>query len=299
MACTMATWRRGVRSPRKRSTTPRMVASSPSFSSPMRAGRDSRHTAGEVLEQVADRDQPKGGQALGYRRLELGGVRQRAQERCGVNREWRGLRPSLVPAAAELQGELSLTHSTIIPKADVPGPMCVPTTAPIRPVMTIWRPGARRADRRAASRARPARPWRRQKQKVVGRAVLAQVVDHRRLRTPRAASLRVRGHLAVGHLDDRVMPSSPPITDRGPDAAAAAQVLERAGMDDRVAVLRERVDVRARLVAADPGRQARAQPVDEHGDRRGDDLRIDHLDVCERAGGCLGRPYVPLILPEM
>ncbi len=41
----------------------------------------------------------------------------------------RDRRPLSVPTAAEAERESRLCHSAIMAKADVPGPMCVPTTA--------------------------------------------------------------------------------------------------------------------------------------------------------------------------
>ena len=71
----------------------------------------------------------EGGQTTGDGGRHVLEIGERAREDGGVEGEARERRPFVVPTAAEAMREWLPGHSTIIAKAAVPGPMCVPTTA--------------------------------------------------------------------------------------------------------------------------------------------------------------------------
>ena len=92
--------------------------------------------AREVVDEVAHGLEAEGREAPGDRLGDVLQLGQRPGERGGVEEESRGGRPFVVPAAAEAERECGLGHSAIMAKAAVPGPMCVPTTAPQWPWST-------------------------------------------------------------------------------------------------------------------------------------------------------------------
>ena len=85
--------------------------------------------AREVLDEVADGLEPEGLEATGDAGRDVLELGQRALERGGIEGEAGDRRSFVVPTAAEAERKLLPGHSTIMPMAAVPGPMCVPTTA--------------------------------------------------------------------------------------------------------------------------------------------------------------------------
>ena len=86
--------------------------------------------AREVLDEVAHGREAEAGEPARHRRRHVFELRERTGERSGVEGEAGDRRPFVVPTTAEAKRRRLPDHSTIIANAAVPGPMCVPTTAP-------------------------------------------------------------------------------------------------------------------------------------------------------------------------
>ena len=86
--------------------------------------------AREVVDEIAHGHEAERRELARDRRRHPFELGERARESLGLEEEPRHRRPLGVPAAAEAERESRPGHSAIMAKADVPGPMCVPTTAP-------------------------------------------------------------------------------------------------------------------------------------------------------------------------